>query len=68
MCIDVFCLYACLCEDVRSPGGGVTNSFELPRGTVLYEAASACIVSYLHFLFLGELSMVGNVSVPRDTD
>lgn len=33
-------------------------------GTVLYEAASACMVSYLHFLFLGELSMVENVTVP----
>ena len=28
----VFCLHVCLCEDVRYPGTGVTDSCELPCG------------------------------------
>ena len=29
---EVFCLYVCLCEVVRSSGTGVTDSCELPCG------------------------------------
>ena len=28
----MFCLHVCLCEDVRYPGTGVTDSCELPCG------------------------------------
>jgi hypothetical protein len=32
LCALVFCLYACLCEGVVSPGTGVTDSCGLPCG------------------------------------
>jgi hypothetical protein len=30
LCVLVFCLHMCLCENVGSPGAGVTDSCELP--------------------------------------
>ena len=32
LCALVFCLHVCLCEGVRAPGTGVTDSCELPCG------------------------------------